>query len=132
LGGVYLSEYAFRRMTDGEDQLSTGIEAAEPPGGDALTLSIASQPFFQPQDWISFGLTTAAALAVYLWTLAPDVTLANSGMLSTSAAYAGVPHPPGFPVWTLYSWFFTRLLPFSNIAWRVAGGRLSQPRWPAA
>ena len=33
--------------------------------------------------------------------------------------YAGVPHPPGYPVWTLYSWLFT-LLPISNIAYRVA------------
>jgi hypothetical protein len=33
-----------------------------------------------------------------------------------------VPHPPGFPVWTLYSWLFVKLLPVSNIAWRVAVG----------
>ena len=32
------------------------------------------------------------------------------------------PHPPGYPVWTLYSWLFVTLLPFSNIAWRVAVG----------
>ena len=33
--------------------------------------------------------------------------------------YDGVAHPPGFPVWTIYAWLFTKLLPFSNIAWRV-------------
>jgi hypothetical protein len=33
-----------------------------------------------------------------------------------------VPYNPGFPVWTIYSWLFVHLLPFSNLAWRVAVG----------
>lgn len=57
---------------------------------------------------------------MYLWTLAPDVTLEDSGIFSVAAQYAGVPQVPGFPVWTIYGWLFTKLLPFSNIAWRVA------------
>jgi hypothetical protein len=69
---------------------------------------------------LSFGLTAAAALSVYLATMGPHISLEYSGYLSTVAAYAGVPHPPGYPVWTLYSWLFTRLLPFGNVAWRVA------------
>src|SRR6266436_3069120 len=76
--------------------------------------------FFQRVDWLSFGLATVLTLIVYLWTLAPEVTLEMSGILSTAAMYGGVAHPPGFPLWTLYSWLFTKLLPFSNIAWRVA------------
>ena len=75
--------------------------------------------FFGRTDWLSFGLTTVLVLAVYLFTLAPDVTLDSSGILSVGAMYAGVPHPPGFPVWTIYAHLFT-LLPFSNVAWRVA------------
>src|SRR6266550_1009407 len=75
--------------------------------------------FFQRADWLSFGLTTAAALAVYLFTLAPEVTLERSGIFSTGAFYAAVHHPPGYPLWTLYAWLFTVALPFSNIAWRV-------------
>jgi hypothetical protein len=61
-------------------------------------------------------------LAVYLLTLAPEVTLEYSGSLSSSAMYGGVANTPGHPVWTLYSWLFVTLLPFSNIAWRVAVG----------
>jgi hypothetical protein len=61
-------------------------------------------------------------LVVYFRTLAPEVTLEYSGTLSTSAKYAGVPQPPGYPVWTLYSWLFVTLVPSSNIAWRVAVG----------
>ena len=75
--------------------------------------------FFGRTDWLSFGLTTVLVLGAYLFTLAPDVTLDSSGILSVGAMYAGVPHPPGFPVWTIYAHLFT-LLPFSNVAWRVA------------
>jgi len=77
-------------------------------------------PFFQQADWLSFGATTLLALVVYLFTLAPDVGLDNSGVWSTAGAYGGVSSPPGYPLWTLWAWVFTKLLPFSNIAWRVA------------
>lgn len=75
---------------------------------------------FDAIDWLSFGATTLSVLTGYLLTLAPDVTLGFAGIFSTGAAYAGVPHPPGYPVFTLWAWLFTKLLPFSNIAWRVA------------
>src|SRR5690606_17599468 len=65
-------------------------------------------------------ITTVVTLVGYLLTLAPDVTLEDSGELAVASYYAGVPHPPGYPVWTIYTWLFTVLLPFSNIAWRVA------------
>jgi hypothetical protein len=81
-----------------------------------------SLPFFGHTDWIAFGVATLLVLAAYLLTLAPDVTLEDSGEMSVAAQYAGVPHAPGYPVWTLYSWVFTKVLPFSNIAWRVAMG----------
>ena len=67
---------------------------------------------------MSFGLTTVLVLSVYLFTLAPDVTLGSSGAFSVGAMYAGVPVPPGYPLWTIYAHFFT-LLPFSNVAWRA-------------
>lgn len=75
---------------------------------------------FDAIDWLSFGAATLVVLTGYLLTLAPDVTLGFAGIFSTGAAYAGVPHPPGYPVFTLWAWMFTKLLPFSNIAWRVA------------
>lgn len=70
-------------------------------------------------DWITFGVTTLLVLIGYCLTLAPDLTLEDSGELAVGSYYAGVPHPPGYPVWTIYTWLFT-LLPISNIAWRVA------------
>jgi len=77
---------------------------------------------FDRVDGFSLALTSFLALAVYLYTMAPDVTLGDSGMFSTGSFYGGVVNPPGYPVWTIYSWVFTRILPFSNIAWRVSVG----------
>jgi hypothetical protein len=102
-------------------------ENSEPPfiGVPASTVAenpFSNGPFFQRIDWLSFGLTAAVILVIYLWTLAPEVTLEYSGILATSATYAGVPQPPGYPLWTVYSWYFAHLIPASNIAWRVAVG----------
>ena len=74
--------------------------------------------WFRPVDWCAFGIAAAVSLAVYLASLAPDVTLEDSGELVTAAWYLGVPHPPGYPIWTILSWLFT-LIPVGSIAWRV-------------
>jgi hypothetical protein len=94
-------------MTDQPDSSLTQAAQAEPAR------------FFQKVDWFSFGLAFGLALAVYLFTLAPDVTLEYSGIYSASAMYPGASIPPGHPVWEIYGWLFIKLLPFSNIAWRL-------------
>ena len=109
-------------MSDGADQPQEQTTPAGQPSHETGNALVVTGPFFQRTDWLSFGLTAVVVLVVYLRTLAPEVTLEYSGILSTSAKYAGVAQPPGYPVWTLYSWLFVTLLPFSNIAWRVAVG----------
>lgn len=64
--------------------------------------------------------TFAIVWVVYFICLAPQVTLEDSGELCTASYYAGIPHPPGYPFWTIYTWLWTVLVPFKNIAWRVA------------
>ena len=59
------------------------------------------------------------AFAVYVWTAAPNVTLLDSGEFITAAQHFGVPHPTGYPLWTLLTWLFL-LLPLGNAAWEVA------------
>src|SRR5580692_11466567 len=103
-------------MTDGVEQHD------EPAPGDENGNSFSDGPFFHRVDWWTFGITTLAAFGVYLCTIAPDVTLEDAGTFITGAAYAGVPDCPGFPLWTIYSWLFVKLIPFSNIAWRVTAG----------
>jgi tetratricopeptide (TPR) repeat protein len=76
-------------------------------------------PLFRPIDWLVLAVTTAVLFIAYFLTLAPDVTLEDSGELATASFYAGVPHAPGYPIWSIYSWFWTVLIPFKNVAWRV-------------
>ncbi|HVV70949.1 MAG TPA: DUF2723 domain-containing protein, partial [Verrucomicrobiae bacterium] len=96
-------------------------------GGTRRAQTKPVQPIPQPvaaeeakADWRWALLTFAVTWIVYFLTLAPEVTLEDSGELVTGSYYAGIPHPPGYPVWTIYSWLWTALLPVGNIAWRVA------------
>ena len=83
------------------------------------------KPFFRRADWIAFGLTFLIALIVYTLTLAPTVTLEDSGELITASDYLGVPHPPGYPIWSLLTWFFQWIFNsvtyhgYPNPAWGV-------------
>src|SRR5260221_3014635 len=77
-------------------------------------------PLFRKIDWVTFAITTLLVFIGYFLTLAPDLTLEDCGELAVGSFYAGVPHPPGYPVWTMYTWLFTQFLPISNIAYRVA------------
>src|SRR5712692_5416630 len=63
-------------------------------------------------------VTFVAALGLYTWTLAPTVTLVDSGELIVAARSLGIAHPPGFPLYVLLAHAAT-LLPFGNVARRV-------------
>ena len=57
-------------------------------------------------------------LALYAATLAPTVTLEDSGEFIAGALHLGVVHPPGYPLWCLLAHAFT-WLPFGSVAERV-------------
>ena len=59
------------------------------------------------------------ALALFVSTLAPTVTAEDSGELIAAAWHFGIPHPPGYPLWTLLCGLFMHLVPFGEIAWRA-------------
>ncbi len=80
----------------------------------------AVPPLYRRLDWFTALITFAVVWTIYFCCLAPEVTLEDSGELCTASFYAGIPHPPGYPFWTIYTWFWTVLVPFKNIAWRVA------------
>src|SRR6266516_1546260 len=103
---------------DGADHFSASDEASMGVAQDLESVP-ERRPFFQRVDWLAFWITVTGVLGVYLFTLAPEVTLESSGVYATGARYAGANCPPGLPLWTLYAWLFTKLLPFSNIAWRI-------------
>lgn len=75
-------------------------------------------PTWQSTDWITAALAGALSLAVYIWTAAPNVTLLDSGEFIVAAQSFGVPHPTGYPLWTILAWLF-QLLPLGNAAWEI-------------
>jgi thioredoxin-like negative regulator of GroEL len=79
-------------------------------------------PLFRNIDWFAMAITFAVVWVIYFLTLAPELTLEDSGELCTGSFYAGIPHPPGYPFWAIYSWFWTKLLPIGNVTWRVEVG----------
>ncbi len=82
--------------------------------------------FFSKFDWAACWVATLVSFAVYFYTLGPSVGLEDSGELATASAHLGVPHPPGYPFWTLCTWVFCRLFSFvtymghPNPAWAVS------------
>ena len=70
---------------------------------------------------MAFG-AAAVALAVYVATLAPALTFEHSGVdggdLISAARTLGIPHPTGYPTYTLLAWLFSHLQ-VGTIAYRV-------------
>lgn len=68
------------------------------------------------------------AWVVYVLTMAPRLTWASKlaqahigrdgGDFISAAWVLGVPHPTGYPTYTMLAWLFTRL-PWGGVAWRV-------------
>jgi tetratricopeptide (TPR) repeat protein len=92
--------------------------AASAPLSPAPPARVA--PLFRTIDWLTLLVSFAVVFVIYCLTIAPELTLEDSGELVTGSLYAGIPHPPGYPVWTIYSWLWTKLVPWGNMAWRVA------------
>ncbi len=68
--------------------------------------------FFRGIDWAAFWTATLVTFGVYFYTLAPTVSLEDSGELAVAGDFLGVPHPPGYPIWSLISWVFTKIFAF--------------------
>ncbi len=69
-------------------------------------------------ELISAAAVFFVALFIYVATLAPTVTLVDSGELILAARTLGVAHPPGFPLYLMLA-HLASLLPIGNVAVRV-------------
>ncbi len=84
-----------------------------------------SGAFFRAVDWAAFWVAFLVTLIVYTLTLAPTLTLEDSGELAVGGTHLGVPHPPGYPIWTIMVWLFTKIFFFvqfrgqPNPAWSI-------------
>jgi tetratricopeptide (TPR) repeat protein len=74
---------------------------------------------FLASDRIAFLITFFITLILYLYTLNPTVALEDSGELITGAAVFGVPHPPGYPLWSFLGFLSTLAIPVGGIAWKL-------------
>ena len=63
-------------------------------------------------------LLFAAALVLYASSTPRTVMLEDDGLFITTAAFAGVAHPPGYPLYIVLGWLAS-LVPFGSAAWRV-------------
>jgi len=77
-----------------------------------VTAGVLKGRFLRRLDWSAFWTATAISFVVYFYTLAPTVTLEDSGELAVAGDYLGVPHPPGYPIWSLFAWIFSRIFSF--------------------
>ncbi len=90
------------------------------------TIAEGRGPLFRRIDWMAFWVSALVALIVYTYTLAPSVTLEDGGELAVAGDWLGVPHPPGYPSWTMLAWLFARVFSFvtfrgqPNPSWGIA------------
>ena len=75
-------------------------------------------PVFVRADWWAALVTALISGAVYFYTAQPNVGLLDSGEFIVAAQHFGVPHPTGYPLWTILAWLF-QLLPLGNAAWEI-------------
>ena len=69
--------------------------------------------------WFGGGLAVGVSFFFYIRNLAPSVTFEDSGELIAAAHGWGIPHAPGYPLYTILAKFFTLLPLGNNIAYRV-------------
>jgi hypothetical protein len=90
---------------------------------------------FTRRDLAIAGLIALGALALYVATLCPTIFVEDSAEFSTAVATFGVPHPPGYPLYTLTGGLFTRALPIGDFGFRsnlfsaVAGAGAAGVLW---
>lgn len=67
-------------------------------------------PCLPKRPVVAFLISFTGCLLLYLGTMAPSVTLEYSGYFAAAADNLGIPNSPGFPIWTLLSWVWIRLI----------------------
>ena len=75
-------------------------------------------PVAPRNDALGVGLLFAGAFALYALSAPRTVMLEDDGLFITTAAFAGVAHPPGYPLYVLLGWFAS-LVPLGEVAWRI-------------
>ena len=68
------------------------------------------------RDWLHACVATTLALALYARTACPTIFGGDSAELAAAAALFGVPHPPGYPLYTAVTGIAVALFSFEDAA----------------
>jgi len=101
-----------RSRNDKNRERSARSARLDLPVRSTETISVAALEF------ISAGAVFLSALLLYTLTLAPTVSLVDSGELIVVAHGLGVAHPPGVPLWVMLA-HLASLVPLGNVAVRI-------------
>ena len=97
------------------------IRTAQPPQPrePLIPLSLPELRPLRPRwDAIGLALLFVAALVLYAASTPRTVMLEDDGLFITTATFAGVAHPPGYPLYVVLGWLAS-FFPFGSVAWRV-------------
>ena len=75
-------------------------------------------PIHPKRDFLGIALLFAGAFVLYAASTPRTVMLEDDGLFITTATFAGVAHPPGYPLYIVLGWLAS-LVPFGSVAWRV-------------
>lgn len=82
---------------------------------------------FNPRDWVEYLLSIdfivpfflfIGVFLIYLHHLSPSIYGYDSGDFATAIIAKGIPHPSGYPLYTMLGILFN-LLPFQTVAWKI-------------
>ncbi len=75
-------------------------------------------PLRLKRDSLGLALLFVGVLVLYAASTPRTVMLEDDGLFITTATFAGVAHPPGYPLFIILGWLAS-LVPFGSVAWRV-------------
>lgn len=81
-------------------------------------IEIGSQKWNSWQHKLLLALMAGLLLGLYVFTSLDTVTMEDSGIFLVTSYFSGIPHPTGYPLYTLLAKCFS-LLPFGSVAARI-------------
>src|SRR5437773_5260697 len=97
---------------------SSNVQSRKDVALEPVRETNATRIYSSRAELLCSGAVFLVALLLYTLTLAPTVTLVDSGELIVAAQGLGVAHPPGFPLWVMLA-HLASLLPLGNVAARI-------------
>ena len=77
------------------------------------------QPLNRHSDAVGLLLLFIGVFMLFAISAPRTIILEDDGLFVSAAWFAGVVHPPGYPLYTILGWLSSHLLPFGEIPWRV-------------